>query len=77
MNSKNQKHVVIVEAYEGFIEYLTDEPDKRSSFQGIGLPIEEIAERLDCRITILCWDSWYRYELKETCVSTPASGIAS
>ena len=73
MNSKNQKHVVIVEAYEGFIEYLTDEPDKRSSFQGIGLPIEEIAERLDCRITILCWDSWYRYELKETCVSTPAT----
>ncbi len=43
------------------------------SLQGTGLPVEEIAERLDCRITVLCWDLWYRYELKETRVPTPAT----
>ena len=41
--------------------------------QGLGLPVEEIAERLDCRITILCWDQWYHYEQKETWVPTPAT----
>ncbi|MBM2832863.1 MAG: hypothetical protein HW406_24 [Candidatus Brocadiaceae bacterium] len=66
-------HILIVEAYEGFIEYLSDELDERKSMQGLGLPVEEIAERLDCRITVLCWDSWYRYELKETRATTPAT----
>ena len=73
MNSKGQNHIVVVEAYEGFIEYLSDESEERNSFQGLGLPVEEIAEHLDCRITILCWDQWYRYELKETWGSTPAT----
>src|SRR3990170_1758418 len=47
MNNKDQNHIVIVEAYEGFIEYLSDEPGERKSLQGLGLPVEEIAERLD------------------------------
>src|SRR5574337_1911661 len=73
MNKKNQNHILIVEAYEGFIEYLSDEQEERKSLQGLGLPVEEIAQRLDCRITVLCWDLWYRYELKETRVPTPAT----
>jgi hypothetical protein len=33
------------------------------SAQGLGLPIEEIVEALDCRFTAFCWDEWLRYEL--------------
>lgn len=73
MNSKDKNHIVVVEAYEGFIDYLSDEPEERKSLQGLGLPVEEIAVRLDCRITILCWDQWYHYEQKETWVPTPAT----
>ena len=73
MNRRDQNHIVIVEAYEGFIEFLSDEPGERESTQGLGLPVEEISEALDCRITILCWDEWYRYEVKETWVPTPAT----
>lgn len=40
MNSKNQNHIVIVEAYEGFIEYLTDELEERKSLKGLGKPVK-------------------------------------
>jgi len=73
MNSKGQNHIVVVEAYEGFIEFLSDEREERESARGLGLPLEEIAERLDCQVTILCWDEWYRYEVKETRLPTPAT----
>lgn len=73
MKSKSHSHMVIVEAYEGFIEYLSDEPEERESMQGLGLPVEEIAECLDCRITILGWEQWYRFEQRETWVPTPAT----
>ncbi|MFN3530983.1 MAG: glycosyltransferase family 2 protein [Candidatus Brocadia sp.] len=73
MNRKDRHHILIVEAYEGFIEYLSDEPEERMSLQGLGLPVEEIARHLDCRITILCWDPWYHYERKETRVLSPAT----
>jgi len=66
-------HIVVVEAYEGFIEFLSDEPEELTSARGLGLPLEAIAEGLDCRITILCWDEWFRYEVKETWVPTPAT----
>ncbi|MBV5279761.1 MAG: hypothetical protein J0651_00310, partial [Actinobacteria bacterium] len=70
MNYKNvRKHIVVVEAYEGFIEYLSDEPEERLSLHGIGLPLEEIAANLDCQITILCWDDWFSHEMGETLVS--------
>lgn len=72
-NSKNQNHIVVVEAYEGFIEFLSDEPEERMSTIGLGLPLEEIAEELGCRISILCWDEWYRYEVNETWVPIPAT----
>jgi glycosyltransferase involved in cell wall biosynthesis len=63
MNSKSEKHIVVVEAYEGFLEFLSDEPEDRKASQGLGLPLEEIAERLDCRMTVFSWDEWLRYEL--------------
>ncbi|GEM_PF-932722 len=77
MNSKSQNHIVVVEAYEGLIEFLSDEPEEQKSARGLGLPLEEIAESLNCRITTLCWDKWYRYETKETWVSTPATRLMS
>ncbi|KKO20680.1 MAG: glycosyltransferase family 2 protein [Candidatus Brocadia sp.] len=73
MKRKEPRHILLVEAYEGCIGYLSDDPDERKSLQGLGLPVEEIAERLDCRITLLCWDTWYRYEEKETSLPTPAT----
>ena len=73
MNRKDQNHIVVVEPYEGFIGFLSDEPEERRSARGLCLPLEEIAERLDCRITILFWDEWYPYEVKETWVPTPAT----
>ena len=29
---------------------------------GLGLPVAELAERLQCRVTVLGWDPWLRYE---------------
>ncbi|MBE7443822.1 MAG: glycosyltransferase family 2 protein [Planctomycetia bacterium] len=73
MNKKGQNHIIVIEGYEGYCEFLSDEPEERKSMIGLGLPLEEIAVRLDFRITIFCWDGWYRYELKETLVPTPAT----
>ncbi len=73
MNSKDKNHIIVVEAYEGLTEFLSDEREEQEAAQGLGLPLEEIAERIDCRITILCWDEWYRYELKETRIPTPGT----
>jgi len=77
MNHKVQNHVVIIEAYQGFIEFLSDEHEERKSAQGIGLPVEEIAEDLDSRITIFSWDEWYRYEVNKTLVQIPATRLIS
>ena len=63
MDYRGNKHIVVVEAYEGFIEFLSDEFDDWKSSQGLGLPLDEIAEILDCRITVFSWDDWHRYEL--------------
>jgi hypothetical protein len=73
MGSKTNNHIIVVDAYEGHIEFLTDEPEEQKSMQGIGLPLDEIAELLDCRISVLCWDEWYGYETKETWVPVPAT----
>lgn len=73
MNSKKQKHIIVIEAYEGFIEYLTDKVEERESLHGLGLPLDEIADALDWRITVLGWDHWYHYERKVTWVPTPAT----
>lgn len=53
MNNQGQNHLIVVEAYAGFTEFLSDEPEELKSAQGLGLPLEEIAQLLDCRITVL------------------------
>jgi hypothetical protein len=63
MSRKSGKHIVVVEAYQGHFEFLSDEPEELKSAQGLGLPIEEIVEALDYRFTAFCWDEWLRYEL--------------
>jgi len=69
----NRKHIVVVEAYDGYAEFLSDELDERKYSFGLGLPLEEISDCLNCRVTILCWNKWYKYELKETFDPTPAT----
>ena len=55
-------HIVVVEAYEGLAETLTADADERAAARGLGLPLAELAEHLQCRFTVLCWDEWIRAE---------------
>jgi hypothetical protein len=73
MHSRSQRHIVIIEAYEGCTQFVSDAPEERQFAQGVGLPVEEIAALLESRVTILCWDKWFRYESKETWVPTPVT----
>jgi hypothetical protein len=57
------KHVVIVEAYEGYAEPVSDSTDSRAAARGLGLPLEALAERMNARLTILTWD---RFEALES-----------
>ena len=66
-------HIVAIEAYEGCIEFLSNEPEELQAARGLGLPLSEIAERLDCRITVLAWDNWWNYERYHLRVPTPAT----
>jgi glycosyltransferase involved in cell wall biosynthesis len=74
---KAKSHIVIVEAYEGLIEFLSDEQNEYHSARAIGLPAEEISEHIGCRITVLCWDEWYRYERSKIWVTFPLTQPAS
>jgi len=67
------RHIVVVEAYEGSLEFLSSEPSEQEHFYGLGLPLEELAEILDCRITVLGWDEWYDYEEKEFRPTIPST----
>ncbi|HWP44726.1 MAG TPA: hypothetical protein VNO14_15870, partial [Blastocatellia bacterium] len=73
MGDINRPHVAVVESYEGFAEFLSDEREERIYAQGLGLPLDEIARRLDCRISVFCWDEWYPYESSEIWTPTPAT----
>ena len=72
-----QRHLVTVEAYQGILEFATDEPEKLAAAEGLGLPLDDIAAQMGCRVTVLCWDEWLRYELAAgsplTGVPTPAT----
>lgn len=57
-------HLVVVEAYQGFLEHLTDDPRELAGAEGLGLPLDEIAERLGCRVTVLDWSLWYADEAR-------------
>jgi len=62
MTRPSGTHLVIVEAYDGLVEFVAHDSEERASAQALGLPVEELAERLRCRITVLGWDEWLRYE---------------
>ena len=66
-------HIVVLEGYEGYSNFFTNDPEEWEHSRGLGLPLEEIAEALDCRITVLCWDEWARYEIKQTWARFPAT----
>src|SRR4051812_24417515 len=55
-------HLVVVEAYDGLLELASGEAAERWVGPGRGLPLDEIALRLDAEITVLGWDQWLRYE---------------
>lgn len=57
-------HVVVVDAYDGFLEHLTDEATEREASSGLGLPLAEIAAALECRLTLLDWSDWHRSEAR-------------
>lgn len=57
-----RRHLVVVDAYQGLLETITDEPAKRAASVGLGLPLADLAEALDCRITLLDWQDWLAYE---------------
>jgi glycosyltransferase involved in cell wall biosynthesis len=62
MITQTRNHIVVIEAYDGMTEFPSTEAAERASSRGLGLPLEEIAESLDSRITVLCWDAWRHYE---------------
>lgn len=55
-------HLLVVEAYDGMLEFLSANPEERAGARGLGLPVAELANRLNCRVTVLTWDEWLRYE---------------
>lgn len=55
-------HIVVIDAYDGFLEHLNDEPGARMAAQGLGLPLSELADALNCAITRLDWREWLEYE---------------
>jgi hypothetical protein len=55
-------HLVVVEAYDGMLEFLSADTEERAAARGLGLPLEAIAERLGSRITVLTWGDWLEYE---------------
>ncbi len=57
------RHIALVEAYDGLVEFLSADPAEREAGRNLGLPIDEIVEALDCRATVLSWDAWLRYEI--------------
>jgi hypothetical protein len=65
MIGDGRQHIVVVEAYQGDTELLSDEPAKVQAARGLGLPLEDIAAMLNCRITVFYWDEWYPYEITE------------
>jgi hypothetical protein len=61
-NIRPERHLVVVEAYDGLLECLSHDPRERAVMAGLGLPLAELAERLECRITVLHWQEWLEYE---------------
>lgn len=59
-----RSHLVVIEPYMGFLEHMTDAPSEHAAAAGLGLPLEELCDALGCRITLMGWHDWYRYETR-------------
>src|SRR6185369_3861783 len=62
VDRSRKPHIVIIDAYDGFLEYLTDDAHEIEAAQGLGLPLNDLADALDCRITRLDWCEWLELE---------------
>ncbi len=60
VNQSGRAHIIVVEAYLGQLEFLDPEP--KAPTRGLGLPLEDLAATMECRITVLDWSDWYDYE---------------
>jgi Glycosyl transferase family 2 len=56
------RHIVCIDAYEGELEPLSNDPGEREVACGLGLPWEELAAAIGARVTLLHWADWYAYE---------------
>ncbi|MGE0776299.1 MAG: hypothetical protein AB7L36_14860, partial [Sphingomonadaceae bacterium] len=52
---------MVVDAYEGFLEYLGAGPQE-AAVCGLGLPLGELADALDAHVTVLDWHDWLQFE---------------
>ncbi len=57
-------HIVVVDAYDGHLDYIAHEPEERAGASGLGLPWAELAALLGCRITLMTWDAWHAWETR-------------
>lgn len=71
--AQSSRHLVVVDAFVGQTEFLSDEPEKQVGAMGLGLPWPEIERLADCRTTFLVWDEWYAYETRHGSPFTWAS----
>ena len=71
--AQSSRHLVVVDAFAGQTEFLTDEAAKRAGAIGLGLPWPEIERLAGCRTTFLVWDEWYAYETRHGSPFTWAS----
>jgi hypothetical protein len=62
VDRSRKPHIVIIDAYDGFLEYLSDTAHEIEAAQALGLPLNDLADGLDCRITRLDWREWLELE---------------
>lgn len=57
---RDRPHLVVVDSYSGCREHVYDE--RGGERAGIGLPLAELAQRNQVRVTVLNWEDWLAYE---------------
>ena len=62
VDRSRKPHIVIIDAYDGFLEYLSDQAHEIEAAQALGLPLNDLIDELDCRVTRLDWREWLELE---------------
>jgi len=62
VDRSRKPHIVIIDAYDGFLEFLSDQTHEIEAAQALGLPLNDLIDELDCRITRLDWREWIELE---------------